>query len=55
MARGDPSHDLPKDVRDVAALVPLGFAVTNRAPGTLQGVLGRTKLEFLHADRKSVV
>lgn len=33
-----------------AALIPLGFAVTNRAPGTLQGLLGRTKLEFLHAD-----
>lgn len=33
-----------------AKLAPLGFAVTNRAPGTLQGVLEGTKLEFLHAD-----
>lgn len=33
-----------------ASLKPLGFAVTYRGPGTLRGVLGATKVEFLHAD-----
>lgn len=39
---------------DLAALerelATLGFAVTYRAPGTLRGLLGTTKVEFLHAD-----
>jgi Nucleotidyl transferase AbiEii toxin, Type IV TA system len=34
-----------------AQLVPLGpFAVTHRAPGTLRGLFGHAKVEFLHAD-----
>jgi hypothetical protein len=32
-------------------LSELGFAVTHRAPGTLRGVVGATKVEFLHADQ----
>lgn len=35
------------------ALSELGFAATDRAPGTLRGVLGATKVEFLHADQVS--
>jgi predicted nucleotidyltransferase component of viral defense system len=33
-----------------ATLEELGFAVSYRAPGTLRGVLGATKVEFFHAD-----
>ncbi len=42
------SVDLDQLVELLARLGP--FAVTRRAPGTLRGLFGTTKVEFLHAD-----
>jgi hypothetical protein len=45
-------HRAAVDLHELAArLERLGpFATTHKAPGTLRGVFGTTKVEFLHAD-----
>jgi hypothetical protein len=43
--------DLKRLAKKIAGVGP--FAVTNEGAGTLKGVLGSTKLEFLHADQVS--
>lgn len=45
-------HDAAVDLDELAErLLALGpFAVTRQASGTLRGVFGETKVEFLHAD-----
>jgi hypothetical protein len=40
--------DLDRLVRAIDAVGP--FAITMRAPGTLNGLYSRTKIQFLHAD-----
>jgi hypothetical protein len=45
-------HQGSVDLDKLARLLPTagGFAVTERAPGTLNGVFSATKVQFLHAD-----
>ena len=45
------SIDLGELTRKLSAAGP--FAVTERAPGTLNGVVSATKVRFLHADEVS--
>ena len=43
--------DLNRLAKQIGAIGP--FAVTEATPGTLRGLLGSTKLEFLHSDEAS--